>query len=59
MSPVAAFTRTREPGADEVEGHSETPVGRQKLGNLLMKPSPADLLFLKAICEAGKGQAAD
>jgi len=29
-------------------------VGRQKLGNLLMKPTQADLLFLKELCEAGK-----
>jgi NADPH:quinone reductase-like Zn-dependent oxidoreductase len=29
-------------------------VGRQKLGNLLMKPNQADLLFLKELCEAGK-----
>ena len=28
--------------------------GRQKLGNVLMKPSQADLLFLKELCEAGK-----
>lgn len=29
-------------------------MGRQKLGNLLMKPNQADLLFLKELCEAGK-----
>jgi NADPH:quinone reductase-like Zn-dependent oxidoreductase len=29
-------------------------VGRQQLGNLLMKPNQADLLFLKELCEAGK-----
>lgn len=29
-------------------------MGRQKLGNLLMKPDRADLLFLKELCEAGK-----
>jgi NADPH:quinone reductase-like Zn-dependent oxidoreductase len=29
-------------------------VGRQRLGNLLMKPNQADLLFLKELCEAGK-----
>jgi NADPH:quinone reductase-like Zn-dependent oxidoreductase len=29
-------------------------IGRQKLGNLLMKPNQADLLFLKELCEAGK-----
>jgi NADPH:quinone reductase-like Zn-dependent oxidoreductase len=29
-------------------------MGRQKLGNLLMKPKQADLLFLKELCEAGK-----
>jgi 2-desacetyl-2-hydroxyethyl bacteriochlorophyllide A dehydrogenase len=29
-------------------------MGRQKLGNLLMKPNQADLLFLKELCEAEK-----
>ena len=29
-------------------------MGRQKLGNLFMKPNQADLLFLKELCEAGK-----
>jgi len=29
-------------------------VGRQELGNLLVKPNQADLLFLKELCEAGK-----
>jgi len=29
-------------------------IGTQKLGNLLMKPNQADLLFLKELCEAGK-----
>jgi len=29
-------------------------IGRQKLGNVLVKPSQADLLFLKELCEAGK-----
>jgi len=29
-------------------------MGRQRLGNLLMKPDQADLLFLKELCEAGK-----
>ena len=29
-------------------------MGRQKLGNLLVKPNQADLLFLKELCEAGK-----
>jgi NADPH:quinone reductase-like Zn-dependent oxidoreductase len=29
-------------------------MGRQKLGNVLMKPNQADLLFLKELCEAGK-----
>ena len=29
-------------------------VGRQKFGNVLMKPNQADLLFLKELCEAGK-----
>jgi len=29
-------------------------MGRQKFGNLLMKPNQADLLFLKELCEAGK-----
>ena len=29
-------------------------IGRQKLGNVLAKPSQADLLFLKELCEAGK-----
>ena len=29
-------------------------MGRQKLGNLLMKPNQADLLLLKELCEAGK-----
>jgi hypothetical protein len=29
-------------------------MGRPKFGNLLMKPSQADLLFLKELCEAGK-----
>jgi len=29
-------------------------MGRQKLGNLLVKPSQVDLLFLKELCEAGK-----
>src|SRR5690348_3125525 len=28
-------------------------MGRQKLGNLLVKPNQADLLFLKELCEAG------
>ena len=28
--------------------------GRQKLGNVLMKPNQADLLFLKDLCETGK-----
>ena len=28
--------------------------GRQKVGNLLVKPNQADLLFLKELCEAGK-----
>ncbi len=28
--------------------------GRQKLGNLLVKPNQADLLLLKKLCEAGK-----
>ena len=28
--------------------------GRQKLGNLLVKPNQADLLVLKELCEAGK-----
>jgi len=29
-------------------------IGRQKFGNLLMKPNHADLLVLKELCEAGK-----
>jgi NADPH:quinone reductase-like Zn-dependent oxidoreductase len=29
-------------------------MGRQKFGNLLVKPNQADLLFLKELCEAGK-----
>jgi NADPH:quinone reductase-like Zn-dependent oxidoreductase len=29
-------------------------MGRQKLGNILMKPSQSDLRFLKDLCEAGK-----
>src|SRR6476619_188374 len=29
-------------------------MGRQKLGNLLVKPNQADLLFLKELCEAGR-----
>jgi NADPH:quinone reductase-like Zn-dependent oxidoreductase len=29
-------------------------MGCQRLGNLLMKPDQADLLFLKELCEAGK-----
>lgn len=29
-------------------------MGRQRLGNVLVKPSQADLLILKALCEAGK-----
>jgi NADPH:quinone reductase-like Zn-dependent oxidoreductase len=29
-------------------------IGRQQLGNLLMKPNQADLLFLKGLCEAGQ-----
>jgi len=29
-------------------------MGRQQLGNLLVKPNQADLLFLKELCEAGK-----
>jgi NADPH:quinone reductase-like Zn-dependent oxidoreductase len=29
-------------------------IGRQKLGNVLMKPNQADLLFLNELCEAGK-----
>ena len=29
-------------------------MGRQKFGNVLMKPSHADLLVLKELCEAGK-----
>jgi len=29
-------------------------MGHQKLGNLLVKPNQADLLFLKELCEAGK-----
>jgi len=29
-------------------------MGRQELGNLLVKPNQADLLFLKELCEAGK-----
>lgn len=29
-------------------------LGRQRFGNLLMKPSQADLLVLKELCEAGK-----
>jgi NADPH:quinone reductase-like Zn-dependent oxidoreductase len=29
-------------------------LGRQKLGNVLMKPNQADLLFLKALCDAEK-----
>jgi NADPH:quinone reductase-like Zn-dependent oxidoreductase len=29
-------------------------MGRQKFGNLLMKPNQTDLLFLKALCEEGK-----
>src|SRR5205085_3466153 len=29
-------------------------MGRQKLGNLLVKPNHADLLFLKELCEAEK-----
>ncbi|MBK7902550.1 MAG: NAD(P)-dependent alcohol dehydrogenase [Proteobacteria bacterium] len=29
-------------------------IGRQKLGNVLVKPSQADLLILKVLCEAGK-----
>ena len=29
-------------------------MGRQKLGNLLVKPNQADLLLLKELCEAGK-----
>jgi 2-desacetyl-2-hydroxyethyl bacteriochlorophyllide A dehydrogenase len=29
-------------------------MGRQRLGNLLMKPNQADLLILKELCEAGK-----
>jgi NADPH:quinone reductase-like Zn-dependent oxidoreductase len=28
-------------------------MGRQKFGNLLMKPNRSDLLFLKELCEAG------
>jgi NADPH:quinone reductase-like Zn-dependent oxidoreductase len=31
-------------------------MGRQKLGNLLMKPNQADLLFLKSLCEEGKAR---
>jgi NADPH:quinone reductase-like Zn-dependent oxidoreductase len=29
-------------------------IGRQKFGNLLMKPNQPDLLFLKQLCEEGK-----
>ena len=29
-------------------------MGRQKFGNLLVKPNQGDLLFLKELCEAGK-----
>jgi len=29
-------------------------VGRQRFGNVLVKPNQADLLFLKELCEAGK-----
>jgi NADPH:quinone reductase-like Zn-dependent oxidoreductase len=29
-------------------------IGRQKLGNVLVRPNRADLLFLKELCEAGK-----
>jgi NADPH:quinone reductase-like Zn-dependent oxidoreductase len=29
-------------------------MGRQKFGNVLMKPSQADLLLLKELCEARK-----
>lgn len=29
-------------------------IGRQKLRNVIVKPSQADLLFLKELCEAGK-----
>ena len=29
-------------------------IGRQKFGNVLMKPTQADLLVLKELCEAGK-----
>jgi NADPH:quinone reductase-like Zn-dependent oxidoreductase len=29
-------------------------MGRQRFGNLLMKPDQTDLLFLKELCEAGK-----
>lgn len=29
-------------------------IGRRELGNLLVRPSQADLLFLKELCEAGK-----
>jgi NADPH:quinone reductase-like Zn-dependent oxidoreductase len=29
-------------------------MGHQKLGNLLVKPTQADLLFLKELCDAGK-----
>jgi NADPH:quinone reductase-like Zn-dependent oxidoreductase len=29
-------------------------MGRQKLGNLLVKPNQADLLFLRELCEAGQ-----
>ncbi len=29
-------------------------IGRQKLGNLLVKPNQADLLFLKELCETGR-----
>ena len=29
-------------------------IGRQKFGNVLMKPRQADLLVLKELCEAGQ-----
>ncbi|MGH9140974.1 MAG: zinc-binding dehydrogenase, partial [Vicinamibacterales bacterium] len=29
-------------------------MGRQKFGNLLVKPNQADLLVLKELCETGK-----
>ena len=49
--------RVRALGADHVIDLLFGPLlsmGRQKFGTVLMKPSHADLLVLKELCEAGK-----